>query len=161
MDTGTGYGRAVTPAFDRDLVEVGPGTRAGELLRRYWHPVARGDEATDLPVVVRLLGEDLVLFRDLQGRAGLVVPRCCHRGTSLLYGKVENDGIRCCYHGWLFDGEGNCLDQPCEPDRGRNLASYELAALATVFGALAWGLTASHRRRERKRMLGMRDSALW
>jgi phenylpropionate dioxygenase-like ring-hydroxylating dioxygenase large terminal subunit len=124
MDNGTGYGRAVNPAYDRDLVEVAPGTRAGELLRRYWHPFARSDEATDLPRMVRLLGEDLVLFRDHGGRVGLVVPRCCHRGTSLFYGKVEESGIRCCYHGWLFDAQGMCLDQPCEPDRGRNLASY-------------------------------------
>lgn len=124
MDTGTGYGRATNPGYDVDLAEVGPGTRSGELLRRYWHPVARSGEATDLPRLVRLLGEDLVLFRDLDGRAGLVVPRCCHRGTSLFYGKVEASGIRCCYHGWLFDTEGVCLDQPCEPDRGRNRVSY-------------------------------------
>ncbi len=124
MDTGTGYGRNLNPSYDHDLVEVGSGTRGGELLRRYWHPFARSDEATDIPKEVRLLGEDLVLFRDLNGRAGLVVPRCCHRGTTLLYGKVEEDGIRCCYHGWLFDIEGYCLDQPCEPDRGRNKAGY-------------------------------------
>ena len=123
MDTGTGYGRG-TGTSDADLVEVGPGTRTGEFLRRYWHPFARSDEATDLPRAVRLLGEDLIVFRDGTGRAGLVVPRCCHRGTTLLYGKVEDAGIRCCYHGWLFDTEGNCLDQPCEPDRGRNLDRY-------------------------------------
>ena len=124
MDTGTGYGRNLNPSYDPDLVEVGSGTRGGELLRRYWHPFARSAEATDIPKEVRLLGEDLVMFRDLNGRAGLVVPRCCHRGTTLFYGKVEEDGIRCCYHGWLFDVEGYCLDQPCEPDRGRNKASY-------------------------------------
>jgi phenylpropionate dioxygenase-like ring-hydroxylating dioxygenase large terminal subunit len=122
-DSGTGYGRA-TPTHDRELTDVAAGTPTGELLRRYWHPFARREEATDLPRNVRLLGEDLVLFRDLQGRPGLVVPRCCHRGTTLFYGKVEDAGIRCAYHGWLFDCEGNCLDQPCEPDRGRNLARY-------------------------------------
>ena len=124
MDTGTGYGRRIDAGYDRDLVEVGPGTRAGELLRRDRHPFARSHEATDLPVLVRLLGEDLVLFRDLGGKPGLMEPRCCHRGTTLLYGKVEEAGIRCCYHGWLFDSEGMCLDQPCEPDRGRNRGSY-------------------------------------
>ena len=65
------------------------------------------------------LGEDLILFRDGAGRAGLVYPRCCHRGTTLYYGKVEERGIRCCYHGWLFDVEGRCLEQPCEPEGGR------------------------------------------
>jgi phenylpropionate dioxygenase-like ring-hydroxylating dioxygenase large terminal subunit len=124
IDVGTGYGRNHQPSYDRDLTEVGPGTRAGELLRRYWHPFARIEEATELPTMVRLLGEDLVLFRDRSGRPGLLVPRCCHRGTSLLYGQVEEEGIRCCYHGWLFDIEGSCLDQPCEPDRGRNRSNY-------------------------------------
>ncbi|MCP5027629.1 MAG: Rieske 2Fe-2S domain-containing protein [Actinomycetia bacterium] len=122
-DEGRAYGLA-TPDFDRELYEVGPRTPAGELLRRYWHPVARSTEATDLPSEVRALGEDLILFRDRQGRVGLMHPRCCHRGTTLLYGKVEDEGIRCCYHGWLFDVEGNCTDQPCEPDRGRNLGRY-------------------------------------
>ncbi len=127
MDHDAGDGRAygLRPGTaDPDLVEVAAGTPAGELLRRYWHPVARSTEATDLPRSVRALGEDLILFRDRRGRAGLMHPRCCHRGTSLLYGKVEDDGIRCCYHGWLFDAEGRCLDQPCEPDRGRNRESY-------------------------------------
>jgi phenylpropionate dioxygenase-like ring-hydroxylating dioxygenase large terminal subunit len=124
MDIGTGYGRDRTPAIDHDLTDVGAGTRAGELLRRYWHPFARSQEATNLPRLIRLLGEDLVVFRDGNGLPGLVVPRCCHRGTTLLYGKVEADGIRCCYHGWLFDVEGNCVDQPCEPERGRNLPAH-------------------------------------
>ena len=114
---GRAYGRA-TATFDSDLVAVGPGTFGGELLRRYWQPFARSAEATTRPANVRMLGEDLVLFRDGRGRPGLVTPRCCHRGTSLYYGRVEDDGIRCSYHGWLFDAEGRCLDQPCEPRRG-------------------------------------------
>ena len=60
-----------------------------------------------------------MLFRDRVGRAGLVYARCAHRGTTLYYGKVDERGIRCCYHGWLFDVEGRCLEQPCEPDGGR------------------------------------------
>ena len=102
-----------------DLVRVGRGTPMGEMLRRYWHPVALAEEATDTPRVVEALGESLVLFRDGQGRPGLLHPRCCHRGTTLYYGRVEADGIRCCYHGWKFDAEGRCLDQPCEPEGGR------------------------------------------
>ncbi|MDG2263237.1 MAG: Rieske 2Fe-2S domain-containing protein [Actinomycetota bacterium] len=123
VDDGRAYGRR-SGHSDADLYEVDAGTPAGELLRRYWHPVARSDEATSVPRSIRALGENLVLFRDGQGRPGLMEPRCCHRGTTLLYGKVENDGIRCCYHGWLFDAEGHCVDQPCEPDRGRNRDRY-------------------------------------
>jgi nitrite reductase/ring-hydroxylating ferredoxin subunit len=120
MDSGTAYGRP-TPSYDATLVEVGPGTPGGELLRRYWHPVAVAADATTRPQKVRVLGEDLVLFRDGEGRPGLLYPRCCHRGTTLYYGKVEASGIRCCYHGWLFDVEGRCLDMPCEPSE-KNLS---------------------------------------
>ena len=123
IDDGRAYGRP-QGQWDPDLVETSAGTPAGELLRRYWHPVALSSEATSLPRKVRLLGEDLILFRDGAGRPGLVEPRCCHRGTTLYYGRVEDDGIRCPYHGWLFAADGVCLDQPCEPDRGRNRASY-------------------------------------
>ena len=119
----TAYGRPA-PTWDRELVEVGPSTAAGELLRRYWQPVARSTEATGTPRAIRVLGEDLVLYRSADGRVGLLYPRCCHRGTTLLYGRVEDHGIRCCYHGWLFDSEGRCTDQPCEPDRGRQLDRY-------------------------------------
>ncbi|MFN8058978.1 MAG: aromatic ring-hydroxylating dioxygenase subunit alpha [Vicinamibacterales bacterium] len=110
----TGYGRP-TPAPDLRPTATGPGTPAGELLRRYWQPVALSVNVGNLPVPARVLGEDLILFRDGAGRVGLVDQHCCHRGTSLYYGKVEADGIRCCYHGWLFDVEGRCVDQPCEP----------------------------------------------
>jgi phenylpropionate dioxygenase-like ring-hydroxylating dioxygenase large terminal subunit len=122
-DDGRAYGRTAGH-FDPELVEVGAGTPAGELLRRYWHPVGLSSEATERPRAVRMLGEDLILYRDRSGTPGLLTPRCCHRGTSLLYGKVEDEGIRCCYHGWLFDAHGLCLDQPCEPDRGRNRDRY-------------------------------------
>ena len=123
IDDGRAYGRP-QGQWNPDLVETSAGTPAGELLRRYWHPVALSSEATSLPREVRLLGEDLILFRDGAGRPGLVKPRCCHRGTTLYYGRVEDDGIRCPYHGWLFAADGVCLDQPCEPDRGRNRAAY-------------------------------------
>lgn len=122
-DDGRAYGR-VAGTSDPELTEVGAGTEAGELLRRYWHPFARSSEATAIPSNVRVLGEDLVLYRSLDGVPGLMTPRCCHRGTSLYYGKVEEQGIRCPYHGWLFAEDGVCLDQPCEPDRGRNRESY-------------------------------------
>ncbi len=108
------------PSYEADLTRVERGTPMGELLRRYWHPVGLTGDATSRPKPVRVLGEDLILFRDGAGRAGLLYPRCCHRGTTLYYGKVENRGIRCCYHGWLFDVEGHCLDMPVEPDGGGN-----------------------------------------
>ena len=108
-----------TPSYNARLTEVGRGTPMGELLRRYWHPVGMAADATATPRIVKVLDEELILFRDGAGRAGLVYPRCCHRGTTLYYGKVEDRGIRCCYHGWLFDVEGRCLEQPCEPDGGR------------------------------------------
>jgi phenylpropionate dioxygenase-like ring-hydroxylating dioxygenase large terminal subunit len=117
-DLGTAY--AMRPSATRtELTEVGRGTPMGELLRRYWHPVGLAHDATDVPRKVRALGEDLILFRDKRGRAGLLHARCCHRGTTLYYGKVEEDGLRCCYHGWKFDTEGRCLEQPCEPDGGQ------------------------------------------
>jgi len=115
---GTAYGRkaATHNAF---LTEVGPGTPCGEFLRRYWHPVAISSEVNSRPGQIRVLGEDLILFRDKSGRPGLLYPRCMHRGTTLYYGKVEEQGIRCCYHGWLFAVDGTCLEQPCEPEGGR------------------------------------------
>lgn len=99
------------------LTRVGPGTPAGALLRRYWHPVAFVRELTDEnpTLFVRMLGEDLVLFRDKSGNVGLLADRCPHRGASLLYGRVEERGIACAYHGWLFDTAGNCLETPAEP----------------------------------------------
>ena len=119
IDTGTAYGMG-PGTHDADLTEVGPGTPMGELLRRYWHPVGRAEDATDLPRAIRILGEDLVLYRDRSGATGLMHERCTHRGTSLRYARVDAAGIRCCYHGWAFDTEGRCTDQPCEPDNGPN-----------------------------------------
>ncbi|HZT05871.1 MAG TPA: Rieske 2Fe-2S domain-containing protein [Chloroflexota bacterium] len=99
------------------LTRVGPAQPAGELLRRYWHPVAYLHELTDdhPTVFVRILGENLVLFRDKSGNVGLLGDQCPHRGASLLYGRVEERGIACAYHGWLFDTKGNCLETPAEP----------------------------------------------
>jgi 5,5'-dehydrodivanillate O-demethylase len=99
------------------LTRVGPGTPAGELFRRYWLPFAVANELTDEDPtkVVRLLGEDLVLFKDKSGNTGLIADHCVHRGASLLYGRVEERGIACAYHGWLYDAAGNCLETPAEP----------------------------------------------
>src|SRR4051794_9576554 len=98
------------------LTRIGPGTPAGALLRRYWLPVATHDElGADQPTrFVRVLGEDLVLFRDKQGRVGLLADHCAHRGASLCYGRVEERGISCAYHGWLYDTGGHVLETPPE-----------------------------------------------
>jgi 5,5'-dehydrodivanillate O-demethylase len=98
------------------LTQIGPGTPAGDLMRRYWHPVAAVAELRAQPTkLVRILGESLVLYRDRRGGLGLIQDYCPHRGTSLLYGIPEDDGLRCPYHGWKFDGAGRCLDMPAEP----------------------------------------------
>jgi len=99
------------------LTSVGPGTPCGEMLRRYWWPIGFSALVTEkqTPTKVRLLGEDFVLFRDGALRLGLLELHCSHRGTSLEFGRVEDQGIRCCYHGWLYDVAGRCLEQPAEP----------------------------------------------
>lgn len=124
IDVGTAYGlKPLT--YNKRLAEVGPGTPMGELMRRYWQPFFTSAGLTsDRPRRVRLLGEDLILFRDKKGRPGLVYERCWHRGTSLYYGRVEEDGIRCCNHGWKFDVEGHCLEQPAEVGGGRGRNNF-------------------------------------
>ena len=103
----------LTTEKNERLTRVGPGTPMGELLRRYWHPVAGVDALAREPVVpVRLLGQDWVLYRDLEGRYGLVDRRCAHRGADLSYGFVEREGLRCNYHGWRYDARGRCAEQP-------------------------------------------------
>src|SRR5438093_11601905 len=107
----------LTPEENAFLTRVGPGTPGGELLRRYWLPVAAAQELTEESPTkfVRVLGEDLVLFKDKRGNYGLIQDHCAHRGASLLYGRVEERGIACAYHGWLYDTQGNCLETPAEP----------------------------------------------
>jgi phenylpropionate dioxygenase-like ring-hydroxylating dioxygenase large terminal subunit len=99
------------------LTRIGPATPGGELLRRYWQPAALAEELPQggAPVPVRLLGEDLVCFRDERGRPGLLGIHCSHRGADLSYGRLEDGGLRCIYHGWLYDVSGRCLEQPGEP----------------------------------------------
>ncbi len=100
------------------LTRTGPGTPMGELMRRYWIPALLSEEIPEPdcpPVQVRLLGEALVAFRDSKGRIGLFDEHCSHRGTSLFYGRNEDCGLRCIYHGWKYDVEGNVLETPAEP----------------------------------------------
>jgi len=115
-----GYHRRDVPAPDPELTRVAAGTPCGEYLRRFWQPVAF---ARDLGVTarrVRIVGEDLVVFRDRGGQVGLLHLHCAHRGTSLEFGIPLERGIRCCYHGWVYDVDGRCLETPGEP-RGSRL----------------------------------------
>ncbi|MGA2392695.1 MAG: Rieske 2Fe-2S domain-containing protein [Candidatus Lustribacter sp.] len=130
----------LTQAENEKLTRVGPGTPGGELLRRYWHPVYPAALLEKNPVAaVRILGEDLVLYRDRSGDLGLIAHRCPHRMVSFALGIPEEHGLRCLYHGWLFNGEGRCVEQPLEPpdstfkDRVR-IAGYPVQAL----GGLIW-----------------------
>ena len=105
----------LSAARNEMLTRVGPGTAMGTLLRRYWMPVAAVAEFEQRPVrPIRLLGEDLVLYRDRGGRYGLVGRHCSHRGADLSCGTVEAQGLRCFYHGWRFDERGACVEQPYE-----------------------------------------------
>ena len=124
------------------LTRVGPGTPMGELMRRYWHPLAGSAEVNEENPTkeVRLLGEDLVLFRSAAGKIGLVEPSCPHRKANLSYGVPEPEGIRCAYHGWLFDTDGNCVDQPSEPAGSRfkekvHLKAYPVEELGGLISA--------------------------
>lgn len=109
------YHHRFVPKEDEELTHVGPGSPCGEYLRRFWHPVASSAELQDLPIGVRIMGEELVVFRDRSGRVGLLELHCSHRGTSLEFGQIEAEGIRCCYHGWLYGVDGAILDTPGEP----------------------------------------------
>lgn len=100
---------------NQQLTQVGPGTPMGEVLRRHWHPIAGIDELERNPVkAVRLMGEDLVLYKDRSGQYGLVDRQCAHRRADLSYGFVEADGIRCNYHGWQYNAQGQCVERPYE-----------------------------------------------
>src|SRR4051794_13697133 len=104
---------------NNDLItRVGLGTPMGQTMRRYWMPAALASELPEPdcpPVRVRLLGEDLVAYRDTNGQVGLIQENCPHRGASLFFGRNEEAGIRCVYHGWKFDTSGACVDMPNEP----------------------------------------------
>ena len=114
-DTYSGYHHRDVPKEDEELTHVGPGTPCGEYLRRFWQPVALSAELKDLPHAIKIMGEELVVFRDKSGQVGLLELHCSHRGTSLEFGLIEEKGIRCCYHGWQYDVDGRILDTPGEP----------------------------------------------
>src|SRR5919199_1166326 len=100
------------------MTRVGPGAPMGELMRQYWVPALAAEELPTPdgdPVRVKLLGEQLIAFRDSTGAIGLLANSCPHRGASLFFGRNEERGLRCVYHGWKFDVHGQCVDMPSEP----------------------------------------------
>ena len=126
--------------LNEQLTQVGPGTPMGELLRRYWYPVAFLRELDEWPIKkVRLLGENFALWRRPGGGFGIMQEHCPHRRASMVYGVVEEEGLRCGYHGWLFDQSGQCLDQPAEPE-GSTFADrvQAFAGRAEALGGMVW-----------------------
>ena len=120
------------------LTQVGPGSPMGELARRFWIPILLADElpAPDCdPVRVRILGEDLVAFKDTQGRIGLLEAWCQHRGADLFFGRNEQSGLRCVYHGWKYDVDGTCVDVPNAPEG----ASFKEKVAARAYRAVERG----------------------
>ncbi|MBI3513726.1 MAG: Rieske 2Fe-2S domain-containing protein [Proteobacteria bacterium] len=120
MTTGyAGYDKRAVPEPDPEFARVGPDTPCGEWLRRWWQPIAMAAELTERPLALRVLGEDLVLFRDRGGRIGLLHKHCSHRGASLEFGIPMPRGLSCCYHGWTYDIDGRLLEAPAEPAGNR------------------------------------------
>lgn len=111
-----GYHLAKRPPEDPELTHVGPGTACGEYWRRFWFPVEMTSLVGDMPRRLRILGEDLVIFRTRAGEYGLLHLHCSHRNSSLEFGIVEADGLRCCYHGWKYAPDGTILETPGEPE---------------------------------------------
>ena len=131
----------VTKEENDTLTRIGPGTRMGALMRRYWQPLGTAHEMSDKWTKrIRLLGEDLVLFRTRTGSFGLIAEQCPHRNVSLAYGIPTDDGIRCPYHGWKFGANGHCLEQPNEPE-GSNFRDKVVTPAYPVeeLGGLLWG----------------------
>jgi nitrite reductase/ring-hydroxylating ferredoxin subunit len=127
-----GYDQNQSAEEDKGLTHVLRGTPGGEYLRRFWTPVAITQQLGGTPLKLRVLGEDLVLFRDKSGRLGLLHLNCCHRRASLEYGISAERGIRCCYHGWLFDVDGTILETPGEPAESR-ISQYRQQGAYPVF----------------------------
>lgn len=124
----------ISQELNDQMTRVGPGQPAGEVLRRYWQPAALADEmAVERPVIpVTLLGEKLVLFRDEQGELGLIQRHCPHRGADMCFGRLEDNGLRCPFHGWHFDRTGQCVEQPGEPKGSEMYKQIKAASYPVV-----------------------------
>lgn len=121
----------ITQEENDRLTKVGPGTPMGNLMRRYWHPVGCSSLVTSKPKRVKVLGEELVLYRGASGKPVLMELRCAHRNVALDYGRVEGDSIRCPYHGWLYDQAGQCTAMPAEPEGDKSHEKVKLNSYPT------------------------------
>jgi nitrite reductase/ring-hydroxylating ferredoxin subunit len=147
-------GSGMLPREENELItRVGQGTAMGNMMRRYWIPALLDEiaEPDGPPVRVRLLGEDLVAFRDTEGRIGLLDEYCPHRRASLWFGRNEECGLRCVYHGWKFDVAGSCVDQLNEPAEHQfthkvHIPAYPTVELGGIVGPI-WGRPSACRRR--------------
>ena len=110
-----GYYQPKDRPIEELTARVGHGTPCGEYLRRFWHPILLSSQLGSRPLAIRILGEDLVIYRDLSGDIGLLEKHCAHRGASLVFGIIGDHGIRCCYHGWMYANDGTILETPGEP----------------------------------------------
>jgi nitrite reductase/ring-hydroxylating ferredoxin subunit len=126
----SGYHNRPRPVEASPFTATGPDTPCGEYFRRFWHPFLLASELGTTPKVVRILGEDLVLFRDKSGRLGLLHKSCIHRGASLEFGVIDECGIKCCYHGWHFDVDGTVLATPAEPESSKLRSTFVQGAYA-------------------------------
>ncbi|HEV2570829.1 MAG TPA: Rieske 2Fe-2S domain-containing protein [Beijerinckiaceae bacterium] len=130
------------PEENERLTRVGAGTPGGDMMRRYWQPILLETEITEVdgpPVRVRLLGQDLIAFRDSDGKVGLLDAYCPHRRAPLFFGRNEECGLRCVYHGWKFNRNGDCVDMPSEPEGTPLQARVKIAAYPTYEGGgLVW-----------------------
>src|SRR5438132_10869357 len=123
------------------LCRVGAGTPMGDLMRQYWLPATYSSELEPdgAPVRIRILGEDLIAWRDSAGRPGFIAQNCPHRGASLFFGRNEEDGLRCVYHGWKFDASGACIDMPNEPAESDFKSKVKAVAYPTrERGGIVW-----------------------
>ena len=132
----------LTRAENKLVTEVGPGTPLGEVMRRYWLPACLSEEIPKpdcAPIRVKLLGEELVAFRSSDGRIGLIEEYCPHRLASMFLGRNEENGLRCVYHGWKFDVDGNCTDMPNDPAESRFKEKVAIKSYPTVeLGGVVW-----------------------
>src|SRR5581483_8283670 len=129
--------RMITQEENDRLTRIGPGTLMGNLMRRYWHPVIAASALDEDPVQpIRLLGEDLVIYKDEAGKLGLIGNRCAHRGISMAYGIPQGDGLRCAYHGWAYNTEGQVTEMPFEPAcLPLKIPAYSVETLAGIVWA--------------------------